>query len=170
MILFSSILGKLIMSTHRSIALLRDGFFRGIVQHILPMRVAIEEMRVKPQPRYSQGFLLPPDSRENRTYRGRLLPQSMVTAADGKQILLDEVLGNSFALFKLYDRLYDKPTQECVLEGHEIWQRLGVRCVDVDASKMGAFFEKKRDVYILIRPDKYIMGAFKAVQLLLQRR
>ena len=173
MILFSSILGKIVMPTQRPIALLRDGLFRGILQHIPPMREAIAEMRVKPQPRYAQGFLLPPDSPENRTYRGLHLPQPLITTPDGNQSLLDEVLGNSFALV----RLYEKP-EACVIESHEIWQQLGIHCVDVEANKMEDFWKKKHDVYMLVRPDKYIMGAFKAedankfvknVQILLQK-
>jgi 3-(3-hydroxy-phenyl)propionate hydroxylase len=157
MILFSSLLGKFIMPTHRLTAHLRDFLARGIFQHIPPMREAIAEMRVKPQPRYSHGFLLPPHSRENRAYRGLHFPQPQVTTPDGRQVLLDELLSSSFALV----RLYEKSDENHVIEGHEIWQQLGVRCVHVEASKLGTLFAKKRDVYLLIRPDKYIMGAFK---------
>jgi 3-(3-hydroxy-phenyl)propionate hydroxylase len=157
MILFSSILGKIVMPTHRPIAHLRDFFFRGIVQRIPPIREAIEEMRVKPQPRYSQGFLLPPNSWENRIYRGLHFPQPTITTPDSKQVLLDELLGNSFGLV----RLYEKAQETGAIEDHEIWQKLGVRIVNIEGSKMGAFLKQKRDVYLLVRPDKYIMGAFK---------
>jgi 3-(3-hydroxy-phenyl)propionate hydroxylase len=176
MTLFSFILGKIIMPTHQVPAHLRDFFFRGIVQHIPPLRAAIEEMRVKPQPRYSQGFLLPADSRENSAYRGLHLPQPMITTDDGRQVLLDELLGTSFGLV----RLCEKSRQFRGSDEGEIWQKLGARIVDIEGSKMGTFLnlKKERDVYLLVRPDKYIMGAFKieeaskfakSVQLFLQQ-
>ncbi len=175
MILFSSILGKIIMPTHRTIAYLRDCFFRGIVQRVPPIREAITEMRVKPQPRYAHGFLLPNKSRENKRYRGLHLPQPLITIPDGRQILLDELAGNySFSLV----RLYEESEESGVVENHEIWQKVGARCVDVDVRESGTPFKKKRDVYLLVRPDKYIMGAFntedadraaRSVQILLKK-
>lgn len=159
MILFSSILGKIIMPTHGTIAHLRDFFFRGIVQRVPPMREAITEMRVKPQPRYSHGFLLAADSRENKIYRGLHLPQPLITTPDGRKIPLDKLTGNyAFSLV----RLYEKSEERGVVENHEIWEQLEVCYVEVEARKLGTPFGKEQDVYLLVRPDKYIMGAFKA--------
>jgi hypothetical protein len=51
--------------------------------------------------------------------------------------------------------------------------------VDVEAKRMQPFFKKQLPPYILVRPDKYIMGAFtgaeveratKDMQMLLQRQ
>ncbi|GHO94772.1 3-(3-hydroxy-phenyl)propionate/3-hydroxycinnamic acid hydroxylase [Reticulibacter mediterranei] len=173
MVLFSSILGLLIMPIQRPIALLRDLFFRGIVQHIPPLREAVESMRVKPQPGYTNGFLLPRTQRKNDRYRGLLLPQPTIMH-NGKQMLLDEVLDNSFSLI----RLYATQTEQSRHAVDEAWQALGVRCVDVEAKRMQPFFKKQLPSYILVRPDKYIMGAFteaevkritKDMQALLQR-
>jgi 3-(3-hydroxy-phenyl)propionate hydroxylase len=157
MVLFSSILGLLIMPTQRPIAFLRDLFFRGIVQRISPLREAVETMRVKPQPGYAQGFLLP---RKNDHYRGLLLPQPTITH-NGKQTLLDEVSGHSFVLIRLY-------ATQMEMDKHlldEEWQALGVRCIDVEAKSMQPFFQKRLPPYILVRPDKYIMGAFTETEM-----
>jgi 3-(3-hydroxy-phenyl)propionate hydroxylase len=155
MVLFSSILGLLIMPTHSPIALLRNLFFRGIVQHIAPLREAVESMRVKPQPGYAQGFLLPRIQRKNDSYRGLLLPQPTI-AHDGKQILLDEALGSSFTLI----RLYATQTEQSRQTVDEAWQALGIRCMTVEAKRIQPFFKKQLPPYILVRPDKYMMGAF----------
>jgi len=58
MILFSSLLGNVVMTTTRMGAWFRNRFF-AFVNALPPLREAITEMRVKPQPRYKRGFLLP---------------------------------------------------------------------------------------------------------------
>jgi 3-(3-hydroxy-phenyl)propionate hydroxylase len=160
MVLFSAILGLLIMPTQRPVAYLRDLLFRGVVQRIAPLREAVETMRVKPQPGYAQGLLLPRTRRKNDRYRGLLLPQPTITR-DGKQMLLDEVLGNSFALI----RLYANRTEPGKHPLDEAWQALGVRCIDIEAKSMQPFFKKQLPPYILVRPDKYIMGTFTEAEM-----
>ncbi len=157
MVLFSSILGLLIMPTQRPLALLRDLFFRGIVQRIAPLREAVETMRVKPQPGYTQGFLL---TRKNDRYRGLLLPQPTITH-NGKQTLLDEALHNSFALIRLYATQAEQDKHPL----DEEWQTLGVHCIDIEAKSMQPFFQKRLPPYLLVRPDKYIMGAFTEAEM-----
>jgi hypothetical protein len=71
-------------------------------------------------------------------------------------MLLDEALGHSFALI----RLYATQTGQGKHTFDEVWQALGVRCVDVEAKRMQPFFKKQLPPYILVRPDKYILGAF----------
>ena len=177
MIFFSSLLGKLIMPTNRLAASIRDLFLR-VINGIAPLRELIREMRVKPQPRYHQGLLLAPMSKEGRKLIGRMLPQPRVQLPDGEYILLDEVLGNGFALL----RLYDDPAGAFAPFQQEIWARLGVRFVcirpagitpqnvqgphnqtssviDVEG-KMSTFLRANHDVYLLVRPDRYVMGVF----------
>jgi 3-(3-hydroxy-phenyl)propionate hydroxylase len=187
MILFSSFLGMVIMPTKRSLALLRDFFFRGIVNHILPIRRALEEMRVKPQPRYTKGLLLPGGGRENRRLRGKYLPQPFVLTQAGERVLLDDILGNGFVLL-----CFGSEPEEMLilLRATPLWKRLGVRFVCVlppnalakkqDATSdhvgremdylyvvdvegvLGAFLQHRKNLYVLVRPDHYIMGAFQA--------
>ncbi len=54
MILFSSLLGNVVMTTTYTGTWLRDRFF-ALVNVLPPLRDAITEMRVKPQPRYKRG-------------------------------------------------------------------------------------------------------------------
>ncbi len=178
MIFFSSLLGKLIMPTNRLIASIRDGFLR-VINSIAPLRELIREMRVKPQPRYRHGFLVTtPMNKEGRKLVGRTLPQPRVQLPDGENIPLDEVLGNGFALL----RLHDDPARAFEPLQQEIWASLGIRfvciqpggttpqnaqgvqkqvnCVIDVEGKMSAFLRGNHDLYLLVRPDRYVMGVF----------
>jgi len=194
MILFSWLLGKAIMPTGRLIAFLRDIFLRS-VDKIPPVREAIKEMRVKPQPRYKHGFLLACKG-EGKELVGTMLPQPYVLTRQGKRVLLDDALGNGFALL----RLYEDP--RVAFEGlrHEVWDRLGVRFVCVGTrfiasadlssfpsylnntatrvdqlhdrciyiidseQQLATFLQYRRDLYVLVRPDRYVMGVFRIEQ------
>jgi len=63
------------------------------------------EMRYKPKPRFSAGFLLAEHRPHNESLIGRLLPQPRVTRSDGTRVLLDEVLGSGFSLLCQLDDL-----------------------------------------------------------------
>jgi len=184
MITFSSLLGKLIMPTNPLLAWARDRFILGI-SHTPFVQRQLGEMRVKPQSRYTQGFLLP--AKESKLV-GRLLPQPYVTH-NGTRLRLDEVLGTGFALI----RLYEKPDEAFIGFEGEVWTRLELRRVCVlppqavkeqskglDTSKnekhkrqeiiidcdgvLAEFLQDRQDVLLLIRPDRYIMTAFRLKQ------
>lgn len=54
-----------------------------------------------PQPAYKRGSFFGLDRKARRGPEGRLLPQPLVRCGDGKQHLLDEVLGNGYAIVGL---------------------------------------------------------------------
>lgn len=54
-----------------------------------------------PQPAYERGSFFGLDRKTRRGPEGRLLPQPLVRCGDGKQHLLDEVLGNGYAIIGL---------------------------------------------------------------------
>ncbi|MBV9230241.1 MAG: FAD-dependent monooxygenase [Chloroflexi bacterium] len=183
MILFSWLLGKIIMPTARPIALLRDLFFRGI-NTIPPVREALTEARVKPQPKYTNSYLLPTHSGESKRLTGILLPQPRVVTPEGKRILLDDALGSGFTLL----RLYENPAETFTALRDDQWERLGVRFVCIQPAhpvaapihntaangtrtqpmvvidieqQLSALLRHNHDLYVLVRPDRYIMGAFQ---------
>ncbi len=122
MVVFSSLLGRLIMPTNPLLAWARDIFIRGI-GGIPFIQKQLREMRVKPQPRYTQGFLLPA---KRSKLVGRLLPQPHIVQ-NGVRILLDEALGDDFALLRLYER----PDEAFADIGGEVWVQLHLRYVCV---------------------------------------
>ncbi len=169
MILFSSFLGKVIMTIQRPIALLRDLFFR-VIDKLPPARKMLTELSIKPQPRYTDGFLLKNSVRGMRKLVGAFLPQPYVQTQEGRRVLLDEVLGNGFALI----RLHENGDEAFVGMSSDIWNRLNVKfvCVQTQQSiqstciidieqQISKFLCNRHDLYVLIRPDRYVMGVFQ---------
>ena len=189
MIFYSSLLGRIIMPTNKSIAFLRDLFFRAI-NTIPPIREFLSEARFKPQPRYKRGFLLFNKDSQCRKLTGHMLPQPYMRTRDGDRILLDDVLGDSFALL----RLYEKQEEAFVFLQDPLWQQLNVKfvCIHpgeaaieimkggqadsrpdaqqeatliIDSEKqIGAFLSGNRELCLLVRPDRYIMAVFRVTE------
>jgi 3-(3-hydroxy-phenyl)propionate hydroxylase len=189
MIFYSSLLGRIIMPTNKSIAFLRDLFFRAI-NTIPPIREFLSEARFKPQPRYKRGFLLFNKDKQCRKLTGHMLPQPYMLTREGERILLDEALGDSFALL----RLYDKQEEAFVSLQDPLWQQLNVKfvCIQpgeaayatvkggqadsqpdalqevtliIDSEKqIGTFLSDNRELCLLVRPDRYIMAVFRVTE------
>ncbi len=189
MIFYSSLLGRIIMPTNKLIAFLRDLLFRA-VNIVPPIREFLCEARFKPEPRYKRGFLLFNKDSQCRKLTGYMLPQPYMLTRDGDRILLDEVLGDNFALL----RLYDKQEEAFVSLQDPFWQQLNVKfvCIQpvevayttvkeeltdsqpegkqavtliIDSEKqIGTFLNDNREICLLIRPDRYIMAAFRVTE------
>ncbi len=124
MMLFSSLLGKIIMPTRLMLASLRDLFFRSI-SALPPVRNAITEMHVKPQPRYTSGLLLPPSTQAAKRLVGVFIPQPPVLTPSGDYLPLDDALEHGFSLV----RLYEKPDNAFAEVQHEFWHTLDIRFI-----------------------------------------
>lgn len=177
MIWISTFLGYIVVPTAKPLALLRDILFHGL-NAVPSICEFLTEGRLKPQPRYKQGFMLSSGNRRNKAIAGVMLPQPEVMTAQGKRVLLDEVLGTGFALL----RLHDDPTKAFTLLKADFWKRLEVRfiCVqpgrypptgskecivvgDVDG-EMSKFLWHDQQLFVLVRPDRYIFGVFQEEQ------
>jgi 3-(3-hydroxy-phenyl)propionate hydroxylase len=154
MIWLSKFLGKIVMPTSRPVAMLRDAVFRAL-NTVPPIREYLTEGRLKPQPRYKKGFLYCDGTRESKAIVGMMLPQPEVKTPQGKKTLLDNVLGTGFALL----RRHDNPEEAFASLKAGIWQRLGVRFVSTENEIDKIFGD--RDLFILVRPDRYIYGVFR---------
>ncbi len=161
------------MPTNPLLAWVRDIFFRSIGK-IPFVQEQFSEMRVKPQPRYTKGCLLPT---KQAKLVGRLLPQPYVLH-NGVRVRFDEVLGDNFVLL----RFYQKPAEAFRALQDEEWMGLTIRfvCVqpqlgtgevekgqyddnvfvrDCDGA-LATFLGYREDLFVLIRPDHYVMGEF----------
>jgi 3-(3-hydroxy-phenyl)propionate hydroxylase len=155
MIWLSKFLGKIIMPTSKPVALLRDGVF--LTLNTIPaIREYLTEARLKPQPRYKKGFMHFDGSKESKAMAGIMLPQPEVKTPQGRKTLLDNILGTGFALL----RLHNNPEGAFVSLKAGIWQRLGVQFVSLE-NELDTFSLNQRDLFILVRPDRYIYGVFK---------
>jgi 3-(3-hydroxy-phenyl)propionate hydroxylase len=180
MIRFSAALGALIMPTSPLIAYARDIFFHTI-NHIAPLRRVLAEAQVKPRSRYRQGLLLTTNNGIRKRLIGTLLPQPHITLVNGDHILLDDILNAHFALL----RLTATPSTAYTSLNAQVWQRWAVRFVCIvprgreipdeamdgsmtaplivrdDENVLNArLFHDNEVLCLLVRPDRYIMGAF----------
>ena len=178
MIFFSSLLGKIVMPTNKLLAFGRDCLFSGL--NALPItRSYLSEARIKPQPKYTAGFFIHGD-RANKGIAGSMLPQPEVIGTQSQPILLDELLGPGFAIIALHAQ----PDRACAVLQHALWQRLDTRIVYVQphSSKNNAsaltpkngydplftvvannethFLSNRHHLFIVVRPDRYVLGTF----------
>lgn len=76
-----------------------------------PARDYVLQLKFKPKPRFFKGFFDTAESRLALVPAGQLLPQPFVEMPGGARVLLDDVLGNGFALLTLgqghTDRILD---------------------------------------------------------------
>ncbi len=137
-----------------------------------PARDYVAQMKYKPPPRFNAGFLVP-DGKGRRTMIGRLLPQPTVRTAEGRQVLLDEVLGNRFVLLLRTAR----PTEDFARLSQPVWDVLGavrVALLPMDAAvqpadgvevaaeiddALGTALAGYPGHALLLRPDHYVAAA-----------
>lgn len=194
MIRFSSLLASLTVSRKRSIAFCRNILFLGL-NMLPPVRDVFTEARIKPQPKYKQGFFLFESNSVARAMTGLLLPQPEVTTQQGQRILLDEALGTGFALL----RIHHNPHEAFADLQADFWREMGVRfvCMQVDNHHQNGetspqqhihtnypcttleettqteqppcvvirsnaldFLRISQDQFIVVRPDRFVLGAF----------
>jgi 3-(3-hydroxy-phenyl)propionate hydroxylase len=173
LIRLSTFLCNIVMPTSRPLALLRDTLFRAL-NTIPPIRRFLSEAGIKPQPRYTRGFLLfhPAWTRliassitpiiasvTAASMTGKMLPQPEIVSNTGKNVLLDSVLGPGFALL----RLHNEPQKAFSSLKLDIWQRLDVRFVAMQ-NHVKRFPLRNPHLFVLVRPDRYVLGVFKEGQ------
>ena len=99
MILLALRMGKVMMPRSAWSAFALQTAFR-CLSLVPPARAYFAEMKYKPKPRFDAGFLARGSNHATRSLIGRLFPQPNVRCAD-RTALLDEFLGNDFALISL---------------------------------------------------------------------
>ncbi len=175
--LLSTFLGGIIMPTNPLFAALRNLTFR-ILNLISPIHTMLTQAAIKPPAYIPQGLLMPAHQRTTRRFIGHILPQPFVQTLTGQRVLLDDMLGNTFTLL----RLYENPSTAFTDMTHALWQQLDVRflcvqpmhahsvfvaadhrsCTTISDSDgiLAHFLHHKSDILLFIRPDRFIMGAF----------
>lgn len=141
-------------------------FFRSL--NVWPAaRDYVVQMKYKPAPYFSRGFLVPGPS----PLIGRLLPQPEVRMGTGESCLLDDVLGPGFALLL---RARD-PAKAWARLAHPVWTRLQPQRVVLqpydlgypadlgngslnltEASNKDDVFSGSSESALLVRPDRYV--------------
>lgn len=159
MIRFSHFLGSIIMPTEQPVAWLRDAIF-GLANALPATRNHLSQGAIKPASRYKQGFFLPGNSLANRALAGHMLPQPEISTLSGPRQLLDDMLGPGFALLRLNSA---EPQPFAAIEDQPVWPRLGTRLLAV-GNEVRAALAAREDLFVLVRPDRYIYAAFRPEQ------
>jgi 3-(3-hydroxy-phenyl)propionate hydroxylase len=150
--------GRVVMTTSRTRARLRDGAAL-LARRVPALRRRLDTLPVKPPARHDAGLVV-----RGPAIAGAMLPQPHVVDADGRRVLLDELLGSSFALLEV----------ESIRGGARsaAWERLGARRVrlsldgplpsavaDADGLLRTALADCRGQV-VVVRPDRFVLGAF----------
>jgi 3-(3-hydroxy-phenyl)propionate hydroxylase len=123
MIDLARFMGKIVMPRSALRAALVHGLIRAL-RVLRPVRRLLDDMKMKPRPRFRRGLFLPGGE---RLVRGAWLPQGLVRGPDGSVGLSDEALGADLALvgFGVDPRRY---LDRAAIGG---WQAIGGRIVQI---------------------------------------
>jgi 3-(3-hydroxy-phenyl)propionate hydroxylase len=169
-------LGIVMAPSSRFSAFAWQTFFK-FAKHVAPLREFFMQMKFKPKPRFSSGLLGPKDELGRHSLSGRMLPQPLVRTKDGNTTLLDELIGQRFALVE-YEPLASGTGKLTA----SLWERLNAVHIRIypsnfDLSNAPADTMTSRSVVdvndtlraplahhvgriILTRPDRYAAGSF----------
>jgi 3-(3-hydroxy-phenyl)propionate hydroxylase len=182
MVRIARLFGRIYAPGSRGVELLRDSLFR-LLQGLPALREWIVQMRFKPMPHYAEGLVLHRPGAAKGSPVGRMFMQPRVETADGRQLRLDDAIGDWFAIIGLGQ------DPAAVLEPGErdFWTGFGARLVLVRPARSpadapaadpattvlqdldGAFADwrlrRPQDAFILLRPDRYVAAACGAAEL-----
>jgi 3-(3-hydroxy-phenyl)propionate hydroxylase len=175
MIDLSTMVGRVISPTNRRVATARDLLARSA--SIVPsLKRYVLEMRFKPMPRYEQGAVVHSEPRRTESPVGTLFIQPRVDTRSQHDVLLDDVLGDWFAVLCWNNN----PRKILGDEAFAAWKAVGARFValrpltqlhwtghdDPDVVIVGdrggdlkSWFDAHPESVLFLRPDRCIAGA-----------
>ncbi|ORW26904.1 3-(3-hydroxyphenyl)propionate hydroxylase [Mycobacterium paraense] len=175
MIDLSTMVGRVISPTDRRIATARDLLVRSA--SIVPsLKRYVLEMRFKPMPRYEQGAVVHGPARRAESPVGTLFVQPRVDTRTQQDVLLDDVLGDWFAVLCWNNN----PRKILGDTAFAQWKAVGARFIalrpltqlhwtghdDPDVVVVGdrfgavkSWFDTHQESVLFLRPDRCIAGA-----------
>jgi 3-(3-hydroxy-phenyl)propionate hydroxylase len=175
MIDLSTMVGRVISPTNRRLATARDILIRSA--SIVPsLKRYVLEMRFKPMPRYEQGAVVHSEPRRAESPVGTLFIQPRVDTRSQHNVLLDDVLGDWFAVLCWNNN----PRKILGDEAFAAWKAVGARFItlrpltqlrwtghdDPDVVVVGdpsggvkCWFDTHPESVVFLRPDRCIAGA-----------
>ncbi len=172
-------IGRVMVPTSPLNAALQQAFFR-LLKVCPPALRYVTQMRFKPKPHYRNGFLLNTETSRTSGLVGRMIPQPTIETADGRQILLDDALGNRMALLAYgHTTAHDvgNALSRASLSGTRVLVGVvpkdclpdaggGDDAVYRDADgALGRFLGLQPDIVLVIRPDRYIAAALTVAEM-----
>lgn len=149
----------------------RDGIAYAL-NYIKPIKQYLLEMRFKPMPQYHDGVLIP--STQKNSPVGKMFIQPKVQLVTGEHVLLDDVIGNDFAILawgvdpqwglstasmQQWKKLGVKFIQvlpAIQLQNEKRKQYDGVICVGDIGTEIRTWFGRTNDSMVILRPDRFV--------------
>ncbi len=150
---------------------IRDGIAYAL-NYIKPIKQYLLEMRFKPMPKYHDGALLADGKKESPV--GKMFIQPQVKLESGEQVLLDEVIGNDFAIIAWGV----DPQWGLSDTTMQVWKKLGVKFIQVIpevqfgnenrkqfdgvitlgdiGTDIRSWFGKTSESVVILRPDRFV--------------
>lgn len=173
---FSERLGRIVMTTSRPRALVRDLVLRAMLRTGRGRRY-LADMRFRPRAVHHAGLVVR-DRRRDHVLTGTQLPQPFVLVPPGlRPRRLDEVLGGDFALLGVdvpdaawasvagWDALGLPVRKVAAVLGDRLPESNPARLAVADADgALDAALASARGRFLLVKPDRYIAAVFTADQ------
>ena len=172
MIDLSVLAGHVLAPPKRWQGTLRDGV-SWLLNYIPPVKRYFLEMRFKPMPQYTRGALIVPSEKGSPT--GKMFIQPQVLTDAGTTVLLDEVIGENFAIIAWGC----DPTWGLTAAQITQWKNLGTRFIQVlpdvqlrapsdagddvirvgdSSGRLREWFARGNSSIALVRPDRFVAG------------
>lgn len=149
----------------------RDGIAYAL-NYIKPIKQYLLEMRFKPMPKYNDGALIQDHRKDSPV--GKMFIQPQVQLENGQTVLLDEVIGNDFAVIA-----WGVDPKWGINEANmKQWQALGVKFIQVlpavqlgnekrkihdgvitigdKGTEIRSWFGKTDQAMVILRPDRFV--------------
>jgi 3-(3-hydroxy-phenyl)propionate hydroxylase len=167
--------GSMIQTIRPQVAHLRDSVIKTLTR--LPqVREYLSEADPRAAPEYKAGLMVDGQSHGRHGAEGHLFIQPKVQISGGETVLLDDALGEGFAVLSFAD----DPRVRMGARSRNFWQSLSTRFVRVlppgssptdkgsgdaqeiaDAEgKLVAWFQEHGAGVVVLRPDRYVFGVF----------
>lgn len=172
MIDLSVLAGHVLAPPKRWQGTLRDGV-SWLLNYVPPVKRYFLEMRFKPMPQYTRGALIVPSEKGSPT--GKMFIQPQVLSDAGTTVLLDEVIGENFAIIAWGC----DPTWGLTAAQITQWKNLGTRFIQVlpdvqlrapsdagddvirvgdSSGRLREWFARGNSSIALVRPDRFVAG------------
>jgi 3-(3-hydroxy-phenyl)propionate hydroxylase len=172
MIDLSVLAGHVLAPPKRWQGTLRDGV-SWLLNYVPPVKRYFVEMRFKPMPQYTEGALIVPSEKGSPV--GKMFIQPRVLTEAGETVLLDEVIGENFAIIAWGC----DPTWGLTPAQIDQWQALGTRFIQVlpdvqlqaasdagqsvirvgdSTGRLKEWFARGSASIALVRPDRFLAG------------
>jgi len=144
-----------------------------LLNYVPPVKRYFLEMRFKPMPQYTRGALIVPSEKGSPT--GKMFIQPQVLTDAGTTVLLDEVIGENFAIIAWGC----DPTWGLTAAQITQWKNLGTRFIQVlpdvqlrapsdagddvirvgdSSGRLREWFARGNSSIALVRPDRFVAG------------